>query len=113
MVFIGGARQVGKTTLAKDIIAKQFNDTTYYNWDFNPDRKKIISYELPGEPSLLIFDEIHKYKKWKTLIKGIYDIYNQKYKIIVTGSASLNIFRRGGDSLQGRYHYTIHCTLSL
>ena len=109
MVFIGGARQVGKTTLAKDIIAKQFNDTTYYNWDFNPDRKKIISYELPGEPSLLIFDEIHKYKKWKTLIKGIYDTYNQKYKIIVTGSASLNIFRRGGDSLQGRYHYyTLH-----
>ena len=109
MVFIGGARQVGKTTLAKDIIAKQFNDTTYYNWDFNPDRKKIISYELPGEPSLLIFDEIHKYKKWKALIKGIYDIYNQKYKIIVTGSASLNIFRRGGDSLQGRYHYyTLH-----
>lgn len=109
MVFIGGARQVGKTTLAKDIVAKQFNDTAYYNWDFNPDRKKIISYELPGESSLLIFDEIHKYKKWKTLIKGIYDTYKHKYKIIVTGSARLNIFRRGGDSLQGRYHYyTLH-----
>lgn len=109
MVFIGGARQVGKTTLAKNIVAKEFHDTTYYNWDFKPDRKKIISYELPGVSSLLIFDEIHKYKKWKTLIKGIYDTYKEKYKIIVTGSARLNIFRRGGDSLQGRYHYyTLH-----
>lgn len=109
MVFVGGARQVGKTTLAKDLVAKEFESTQYYNWDFNPDRTKIISNELPGEPSLLIFDEIHKYKKWKTLIKGIYDTYKQKYKIIVTGSARLNIFRKGGDSLQGRYHYyTLH-----
>lgn len=109
MVFVGGARQVGKTTLAKDIIAKQFNSNYYYNWDFSPDRRKIISNELPGEPSLLIFDEIHKYKKWKTLVKGIYDTFKQKHKIIVTGSARLNIFRKGGDSLQGRYHYyTLH-----
>ncbi len=109
MVFIGGARQVGKTTLARDIISKKFKNSSYYNWDFNLDRKKIISGELPGENSLLIFDEIHKYKKWKTLIKGIYDSYKDKYKIIVTGSARLNIFRRSGDSLQGRYHYyTLH-----
>jgi len=109
MVFVGGARQVGKTTLAKDIIAEQFNSNFYYNWDFSPDRRKIISNELPGEPSLLIFDEIHKYKKWKTLVKGIYDTFKQKHKIIVTGSARLNIFRKGGDSLQGRYHYyTLH-----
>jgi predicted AAA+ superfamily ATPase len=105
MVFVGGARQVGKTTLVKEIIANQFSSSFYYNWDFKPDRKKIISNELPGESSLLIFDEIHKYKKWKTFIKGIYDSNKQKYKIIVTGSARLNVFRKGGDSLQGRYHY--------
>lgn len=109
MVFVGGARQVGKTTLARDLIAKKFDVSSYYNWDFTPDRKKIISNELPGESSLLIFDEIHKYKKWKTFIKGIFDTYKAKYKIIVTGSARLNIFRKGGDSLQGRYHYyTLH-----
>lgn len=109
MVFVGGARQVGKTTLARDLIAKKFDASSYYNWDYTPDRKKIISNELPGESSLLIFDEIHKYKKWKTFIKGIYDTYKAKYKIIVTGSARLNIFRKGGDSLLGRYHYyTLH-----
>jgi len=109
MVFIGGARQVGKTTLAREIIAKNFSHSTYFNWDYQPDRKKIIANELPGESGLLIFDEIHKYKKWKNLIKGIYDIHKDKFKILVTGSARLNIYRKSGDSLQGRYHYyTLH-----
>jgi len=109
MVFIGGARQVGKTTFAKDLIAKNFKSATYFNWDYQPDRKKIISGELPGEDSFLIFDEIHKYRKWKNLIKGIYDTHKSKYKILVTGSARLNIYRKSGDSLQGRYHYyTLH-----
>lgn len=109
MVFIGGARQVGKTTLAKELISKNFEQSFYYNWDFQPDRKKIISNVLPGEKGLLILDEIHKYAKWKNLVKGIYDTNKQKYKIIVTGSARLNIYRKGGDSLQGRYHYfTLH-----
>ena len=109
MVFIGGARQVGKTTLAKEIISKQFKTSTYFNWDYQPDRKKINSGELPGEGGLLIYDEIHKYRKWKNFVKGIYDTHKNKYKILVTGSARLNIYRKSGDSLQGRYHYyTLH-----
>lgn len=105
MVFIGGARQVGKTTISRELIGSKFKNSTYFNWDFQPDRKKITSFELPGEKGLLIFDEIHKYSKWKNLIKGIYDTNKGKYEIIVTGSARLNIYRKGGDSLQGRYHY--------
>lgn len=105
MVFIGGARQVGKTTLGRDLISQTFPFHAYYNWDYNKDRKKILSGELPGENGLLVFDEIHKYSKWKNLIKGIYDIHKSKYNILVTGSARLNIYRKGGDSLQGRYHY--------
>lgn len=61
------------------------------------------------EGGLLIYDEIHKFKKWKNLIKGIYDKHKNEYKILVTGSARLNIYRKSGDSLQGRYHYyTLH-----
>lgn len=64
---------------------------------------------MPAESGLLIFDEVHKYKKWKNLIKGIYDTYKDKFQLLVTGSARLNIYRRSGDSLQGRYHYsTLH-----
>jgi len=109
MVFVGGARQVGKTTLASKVLTKKLNNYRYYNWDFPPDRKKIMNFEFPGEESLLILDEIHKYRKWKGLVKGIYDSYKNRYQIIVTGSARLNVYRKGGDSLQGRYHYyTLH-----
>lgn len=109
MVFISGARQVGKTTLAREIISKKYSNSAYYNWDYTPDRKKIMRFEFPGENGLLIFDEIHKYKRWKTLIKGLFDTNKNKYKFLVTGSARMNIFRKGGDSLQGRYHfYVLH-----
>jgi predicted AAA+ superfamily ATPase len=59
----------------------------------------------PGDAELLIFDEIHKYRQWKGLIKGEYDKHKETFKFLVTGSARLDLYRRGGDSLQGRYHY--------
>ena len=105
MVFIGGARQVGKTTFAVNIVAKNFRNSAYYNWDSRSDRKSIMQSDWPGETELIILDEVHKYRKWKTLIKGEYDKLKHKYKFLVTGSSSLDVYRRGGDSLQGRYHY--------
>lgn len=109
MVFIGGARQVGKTTLAKRLITQNFPKWHYYNWDNSDHRKALKDYILPGDDSLLILDEIHKYRIWKSFIKGIFDSWKEKYSILVTGSARLNIYRKGGDSLQGRYHYyTLH-----
>lgn len=109
MVFVGGARQVGKTTLAQNLVASHFDNPVYLNWDNRNHRKKIMEGTIPGPTDLIIFDEIHKYKKWKSLVKGEYDIYKDKIKIIVTGSARLNVYRKGGDSLLGRYHYyTLH-----
>ena len=109
MVFVGGARQVGKTTLARSLVGPAFKDTAYLNWDNRVDRHKIMNMEYPGTAELIILDEIHKYRKWKTLIKGEYDVHKGQRKYLVTGSARLNIYRRGGDSLQGRYHYyTLH-----
>ena len=65
--------------------------------------------ELSEEKPILIFDEIHKFGKWKNFLKGFFDLYEKKTKIIVTGSARLNIYKRGGDSLMGRYfYYRIH-----
>lgn len=105
MVFIGGARQVGKTTLATGQIASTFSQHVYYNWDHREDRKKILNGTFEGNADLFIFDELHKYSKWKQFIKGEYDKYKDKYRFIITGSARLDIYRKGGDSLQGRYHY--------
>ena len=104
MVFIGGARQVGKTTLAKDIIGESFK-TRYLNWDYRSDRDAILNYEFSPDDELLVFDEIHKYGRWKNYLKGLYDKKKGRHKIIVTGSARLDIYRRGGDSLLGRYFY--------
>lgn len=105
MVFVGGARQVGKTTFAVEIVAKKFGKSSYYNWDNRSDRKSILRSDWPGDVELIILDEVHKYRKWKTHIKGEYDKLKHKYKFLVTGSSRLDVYRRGGDSLQGRYHY--------
>lgn len=110
MVFISGPRQVGKTTLAKSFIKNSKKiSSSYLNWDNLQDRLLIKSENLPSEEPLIIFDEIHKYVRWRNLIKGLYDKYNHQTHFIVTGSAKLDYFRKGGDSLFGRYyHYRLH-----
>ena len=78
MVFISGPRQVGKTTLSLQIGENVFGkDYSYLNWDNRQDRKFILSDTYPADKSLLIFDEIHKYRKWKNYLKGEYDKYKE------------------------------------
>ncbi len=103
MVFIGGPRQVGKTTLCRNLIAAHFNKHAYFNWDNRTDRKAIMASSWPSDAELMIFDEIYKYRPWKSLIKGEYDKFRETYKFLVTGSSRLDLYRRGGDSSQGRY----------
>jgi uncharacterized protein len=108
MVFVGGPRQVGKTTFAQQVLAHFGSKKGYLNWDIAEDREKILKRELPGGKAL-VFDEIHKYRQWRNYLKGVYDQLKKKdtsrEKILVTGSARLDYYRFGGDSLQGRYHY--------
>ncbi|MBI3534162.1 MAG: ATP-binding protein [Deltaproteobacteria bacterium] len=120
MVFIGGPRQVGKTTLALTFLANKLSlkktnlagleeHEAYLTWDKRELRKKILNNELPEHHGIIIFDEIHKFRKWRNLLKGIYDTRKHSLQIIVTGSAKLDYYRRGGDSLLGRYHhYRLH-----
>lgn len=105
MVFVGGARQVGKTTFAVNIVGAKFGKFAYYNWDNRADRQAIMRSDWPGDADLIILDEIHKLRNWKRLVKGEYDKLKDRYRFLVTGSARLDVYRRGGDSLQGRYHY--------
>jgi len=105
MVFIGGPRQVGKTTMALSIGKEGYKNFSYLNWDSREDRKAILEGRFRGDTTLVIFDEIHKYRQWKTYLKGEFDKYKDKFHILVTGSARLDLYRKGGDSLMGRYHY--------
>lgn len=104
MVFIGGPRQCGKTTLAKSLLLNNF-EGRYFSWDRLSDRKKILAGDWTDQDQLLAFDEIHKHRNWKNLMKGFYDTEKEKHKFLVTGSARLDTYQRGGDSLMGRYHY--------
>jgi predicted AAA+ superfamily ATPase len=100
MVFVAGARQVGKTTLAKSLPGAAAG---YLSWDVPAGRERILRGQLPPGP-LWIFDEIHKYRSWRRFLKGLYDGRPRGQRILVTGSARLDFYRYGGESLQGRYH---------
>jgi hypothetical protein len=100
MVFVAGPRQVGKTTLARRLVGRK---PGYLNWDVALDREAILRRELPAS-DFWVFDEIHKYRAWRSLLKGLYDSRRAAQRILVTGSARLDFYRHGGDSLQGRYH---------
>lgn len=102
MVILSGPRQAGKTTLAK-AISKQFTSSMYLNYDSSEDRKILLKEAWPSSVELLIFDEIHKMPKWKNYLKGVYDTKFEFQKILVTGSARLEVFKQVGDSLAGRY----------
>ncbi|MDY6839858.1 MAG: ATP-binding protein [Thermodesulfobacteriota bacterium] len=107
MVFIGGPRQSGKTTMAKKLCHDAGFDIEqrYLNWDAAEDRENIMMERFPAGPGYLVLDEIHKYSRWRQVVKGLYDKRGDELEIFVTGSARLDHYRRGGDSLQGRYHF--------
>jgi len=107
MVFIGGPRQTGKTTFAKHLCERWGFDVRkrYLNWDAPEDRENILRERFPAGSGLLILDEIHKCSKWRQVVKGLFDKRGNELQILVTGSARLDYYRRGGDSLQGRYHF--------
>lgn len=108
MAFVSGPRQVGKTTTCRAVGSR------YLNWDNVDDRRIILRGpgsvvehlgldQLSENPPVIVFDELHKDRKWKNFLKGFFDVYSSRSRIIVTGSSRLDITRRGSDSLMGRY----------
>ena len=108
MVFLSGPRQVGKTT-----VAKAYADC-YLNWDNDSVKQLILSGQekvganceldrIRADMPVIAFDEIHKYPRWKQFLKGFFDEYENRCRIIATGSARMDVYKRGGDSMMGRY----------
>ena len=116
IAMLTGPRQVGKTTSARSGAGRHH----YYSWDRQSDRLTITRGQdslaedlglnrLLSYPLHVVLDEIHKYRSWRTFLKGFFDVYGDRTRIVVTGSALLGFFRRGGDSLMGRYFpYRMH-----
>jgi hypothetical protein len=108
MALVSGPRQVGKTFTCRGLA------TAYLNWDNVDDRRVILSgpaavaeriglQRLTASPPVAVFDELHKHAGWKRFLKGFFDTYGESVRIMVTGSSRLDVYRRGGDSLMGRY----------
>jgi len=114
MAFVVGPRQVGKTTTCRGL------SSAYLNWDNSDDRRIILDGpaatagrlglgRLSKRPPVAVFDELHKFARWKSFLKGFYDTYADSVRSIVTGSSRMDAYRRGGDSLMGRYFlYRMH-----
>jgi predicted AAA+ superfamily ATPase len=113
MIFLTGPRQVGKTTFAQDWLSTTPYKNTYFNWDDPAVRREytrnplfftnVINEQYQGEAVPLVFDEIHKHKNWRNILKGLYDTLKDRMHLLVTGSARLGLYRKSGDSLVGRY----------
>lgn len=113
MVFLAGPRQVGKTMLAKHWLKNNRCNSLYYNWDDIATRQAYLSdsrfFESPARSlgindPWIVFDEIHKRNRWRDILKGVYDIFGEEFRFLITGSARLDLFRQSGDSLVGRYN---------
>ncbi len=114
MAFVSGPRQVGKTTTCRA------HAEHYVNWDDDDGRDLVLAgpaalvealrlNRLTDRVPGVLFDELHKYPRWKRFLKGFFDVYGEGVRVYVTGSSRLEVYKRGGDSLMGRYlPYRMH-----
>lgn len=75
----------------------------YLNFDNPEHRLGLLERSWDRSRDLVVFDELHKMKNWKSWLKGIYDTEGIPPAIIVTGSAKLDTYRKVGDSMAGRF----------
>jgi predicted AAA+ superfamily ATPase len=110
MAFLSGPRQTGKSTIGRALLKHEGNEFTWDDEDFRKGWIRSPSGSIAGRnDGPILLDEIHKDVRWKQKLKGIFDTSKAKIPIVVTGSARLDIFRKGGDSLLGRYiPYHVH-----
>ncbi|MBN8218375.1 MAG: ATP-binding protein [Spirochaetes bacterium] len=109
-ILISGPRQSGKTTFAKSLLAAH-GEGLYFNWDSHLDRARFVADPLffrsmdrrQSAPPLVVFDELHKWSGWKPYLKGLYDDYAKDWNFLVTGSGRLDLGKRTGEALTGRY----------
>jgi predicted AAA+ superfamily ATPase len=108
MALISGPCEVGKNTSSRLV------GTHYLNWDDAADRRLILRgpgavaehvrlEPLDGRLPLIVLAELHKHRKWREFLKGLFDVSGPRARVIVTGSSQLDVMPHCGDGLMGRY----------
>jgi predicted AAA+ superfamily ATPase len=100
VIWLHGARRVGKTSLAK-----MLGEVTYLNCDLPSAIRKLEDpesfYECMKAGSIVIFDEIHRLPDPSRVLKIGADEF-QGIQILATGSSTLDATKKFRDSLTGR-----------
>lgn len=108
VTMILGARQVGKTTLARHILGNL--KTAYLNFDIEVEKSRFLTtaslspldaLKLFGSPEIIVIDEAQRLAETGRIVKGWYDA-KLPVKILLLGSSSLNLLNQSAESLTGR-----------
>jgi predicted AAA+ superfamily ATPase len=108
VVSIIGPRQVGKTTLAKQIMAQTDKPTLYLDLEIQSDLFKLNDAELflsQHTDHLVVIDEVQLKKELYPLIRGLVDQHRVPARFLLLGSASPELIRDSSESLAGRIAY--------
>ncbi len=105
-VGLVGPRQVGKTTLVKNL--KLEKDNLYLDLEKSSDRAKLVDPELflkAHADKTVILDEIQLMPELFSELRSLIDEQREPGRFILLGSASPDLIRKSADSLAGRIGY--------
>ena len=107
VVGIIGARQAGKTTLARAIAKRQLGPVTHFDLEDTADLALLADPRLAlGDlRGLVILDEIQRRPEIFPTLRVLADRRPRRVRFLVLGSASPDLLRQGSESLAGRIHY--------
>ena len=113
MVAILGARQVGKTTLARQLAAGRQDEVTYFDLENPEDLVRLTEPMQSLKPlhGLVIIDEVQRRPELFPVLRVLADRRRPEdnaeppARFLVLGSASPDLLRQTSESLAGRIHY--------
>jgi predicted AAA+ superfamily ATPase len=108
VVAIIGPRQVGKTTLAKQLISDLGKPAIYLDLELRSDLFKLNDAELffsQHPDDLIVIDEIQNKRELYPLLRALVDKTRRPGQFLLLGSASPELIRHSSESLAGRIAY--------